>query len=142
MGIMKDGRGDIADRLRATAEDLVELVTAQVKLVRLELLADARALGGHLTRLAIFVPLLVLGYGFLAGAAAWGLARLLGLAWALALVGVVHLAAGIWGVARASRALAAVRVLDRSREEVERTIERVAPAARPTPEAPRLPAKL
>jgi hypothetical protein len=139
MATNRDGKSDIADRLRATAEDLVELVAAQVKLVRVELLADARALGVHLTRLAIYVPLLVLGYAFLAGAAAWALAAPLGLPLALALIGAVHVSVGLWGVVRASRSLGAVRVLDRSREEAERTIEAVVPAAAPAP--PRLPAK-
>jgi hypothetical protein len=132
----KDARTtDIADRLRATAEDLVELVTAQVKLGRLELLADARALGRRLTRLLIFLPLLVLGYGFLAGAAAWALAQLVGLGWSLAIIGAVHAAAGGWGMARALEAFREVKVLDRSRDELERSIERVAaaPAARPLP---------
>jgi hypothetical protein len=138
MATMKDGKSDIADRLRATAEDLVDLVTAQVKLVRVELLADVRAMGVHLARLAIFIPLLVLGYAFLAGAAAWALAARLGLPLALALIGGLHVCVGVWGVVRASRSIAAVRVLDRSREEAERTIEAVVPAVA-TP--PRLPAK-
>jgi hypothetical protein len=139
MAIIKDGKSDIADRLRATAEDLVDLVTAQVKLVRVELLADARALGVHVTRLVIFIPLLVLGYGFLAGSAAYALAARLGLPLALALIGGLHFLVGIWGVVRASRSIGSVRVLDRSREEAERTLEAVAPVAAATP--PRLPAK-
>jgi hypothetical protein len=139
MAIIKDGKSDIADRLRATAEDLVDLVTAQVKLVRVELLADLRAMGVHLARLAIFVPLLVLGYAFLAGAVAWALAPRLGLPLALALIGALHVCIGIWGVVRASRSIGAVRVLDRSREEAERTLEAVVPTAGATP--PRLPAK-
>jgi hypothetical protein len=129
MAIIKDGKTDIADRLRATAEDLVELVSAQVKLVRLELLGDARAVGRRLTRFAIYLPLLVLGYGFLAAAASWGLAHYLGVGWALALVGAVHVLVGSWGVVRAARSLGEVRVLERSGEEIERSLERVAPVA-------------
>jgi hypothetical protein len=129
--IIKDAKTDIADRLRATAEDLVELVTAQVKLGRLELLADARALGRRLTRLAIYLPLLVLGYGFLAAALAWALAKVIGLGWALLALGALHAAVGAWGVVRATSSLREVKVLDRSREELERSIERVGgPATR------------
>jgi hypothetical protein len=138
MAIIKDGKSDIADRLRATAEDLVDLVTAQVKLVRVELLADVRAMGVHLARLAIYIPLLVLGYAFLASAAVWVLAAQIGMPLAMALMGALHVLVGIWGIVRASRSIAAVRVLDRSREEAERTLEAVVPAVSPTP---RLPAK-
>jgi hypothetical protein len=139
MSIVRDGKTtDIADRLRATAEDLVELVTAQVKLVRLELLGDARALGRRLTRLAIYIPVLVLGYAFVVAAAAWALAARLGLGWSLLLFGAVHLVVGIWGVSRAGRALGEVKVLDRSREEIERSIERVAAPPPPSRSLPGL----
>jgi len=137
MSIVKDGKpSDIADRIRATAEDLVELVTAQVKLVRLELLGDARALGRRLTRLAIFIPLVILGYAFVAAAGAWALATKLGLIWSLLLFGGVHLGVGIWGLVRAGRSLGEVKVLDRSREEMERSIERVAAPAPPARSLP------
>jgi tetrahydromethanopterin S-methyltransferase subunit E len=128
MPIVKDGKTDLADRLRTTAEDLVELVTAQVKLVRLELLGDARTLGSKIAKLAFFIPLAVLGYGFLAAALAWVLAAPLGLGWALALVGAVHLAGGVWGVMRVSRSLGRVKVMERSREELR------IPGLRPRPE--------
>jgi len=128
--IRRDGKTDIADRLRATAEDLVELVSAQVKLVRLELLGDARTLGGRLAYLAVFAPLLVLGYGFLAAGGTYALARPLGWPAALSLVGVVQVVAGGLGVWRVSRRLRQVRVMGRSREELERSLDRVA-ATRP-----------
>jgi hypothetical protein len=131
--IRRDGKTDIADRLRATAEDLVELVSAQVKLVRLELLGDARTLGGRLARLAVFAPVLVLGYGFLAAAGTCALARPLGWPAALALVGAVQVVAGGLGVWRVSRQLRQVRVMGRSREELERSLDRVA-ATRPATE--------
>jgi hypothetical protein len=133
---VKDSKTDIAERIRTTAEDLVELVTAQVKLVRLELLADARELGARLTRVAIFVPIALIGYGFVAGAAAWALAGRIGLGWSLLSIGVLHLSAGAWGVARAVRAIRDVKVLDRSREEIERGARRLGPAIRPPGQKP------
>ena len=116
----KDGKNDIADKLRTTAEDLVELVAARVKLVRLELLADARILGTRLTRLAVFVPLAIVGYGFLAAAGVSALAVHVGLTGALALVGSLNVVVGAWGIWRVVHAVRKVRVLDRSREELER----------------------
>jgi uncharacterized membrane protein YqjE len=133
MSTARDSKGDIADRLRETVEDLVELVTAQLRLTRMELQGDARAVGGRVARLAIYVPLLVLGYGFLAAAGAWALAARIGLPWALAAVGTIHVIAGGWGVARVARSFRQIRVLDRSHDELERSLQRVAPAVTGTP---------
>src|SRR4051812_5219260 len=66
----RDGRSEIAERIRDTAEDLMELVSAQVKLRGLDLLGDAGFLGARLVRVAISLPLAVLGWGFLASAGA------------------------------------------------------------------------
>jgi hypothetical protein len=124
----RDGKSDIAERLRETAEDLMELVAAQVKLTRLELVGDARALGVRLVRVAIFLPLAVLGYGFAAAGGAYALGTRIGFGWSFALVGVIHAAAGGWGLAHAARMFRQVKVLDRSREELDRSIKSVAPA--------------
>jgi len=128
MAYGRDGKSDIAEKLRDTAEDLMELVSAQVKLLRLELLGDARVLGARLVRVAIFLPLAVLGWGFLAAAGAWALGARIGLGWSLALFGVVHAAAGGVGLARAARSVRQVKMLDRSRDELERSLKAIAPA--------------
>jgi hypothetical protein len=125
----RDGRTEIAERLRETAEDLMELVAAQVKLMRLELVGDVRSLGTRLVRVAIFLPLAAVGYAFLVGAGAYALGKRIGFGWSLALIGAVHLAAGAWGLVRATRTLRQVRMLDRSREELERSLKTVAPAS-------------
>src|SRR5687768_2667130 len=98
----RDGKSEIAERLRETAEDLMELVAAQVKLMRLELVGDARSLGLRLVRVAIFLPLAVLGYGFAAAGGAWALGTVIGFGWSFALFGVVHAAVGGWGLYRAA----------------------------------------
>ena len=123
----RDGKSEIAERLRETAEDLMELFAAQVKLLRVELSGDARVLGSRLVRVAIFLPLAVLGWGFLAAAAVWALGTRIGFGWALALFGVAHAAVGGWGLARAARSLRQVRMLDRSRDELERSLKAIAP---------------
>jgi hypothetical protein len=126
--IRGDGKTEIADRLRATAEDLVDLVAAQVKLLRLELLGDARRLSTRLVRVAVFLPLLCIGYAFLAGAGAFALGEVIGFGWSFALIGVTHAAVGAAGLIIATRALRDTRMLDRSRSELARSIETV-PAA-------------
>jgi uncharacterized membrane protein YqjE len=126
------GRGttnEIAERIRVTAEELVALVNAQIRLARLELSADARALGARLARMAVFVPLILLGYAFLMAAVVAALRPALGLIGALGVVGGANVAAGLFGCVRASRALREVRVLDRSRGAIERSVEEVAAAA-------------
>lgn len=139
MAFGRDGKSEIAERLRETAEDLMELIAAQVKLLRVELSGDARLLGARLVRVAIFLPLAVLGWGFLAAAGAWALGTRIGFGWAFAIVGLVHAAAGGWGLARAARSLGQVRVLDRSRDELERSLKAIAPPDAPavTPPGPR-----
>jgi hypothetical protein len=128
MAFGRDGKSEIAERLRETAEDLMELVAAQVKLTRLELVGDARALGVRLVRVAIFLPVAVLGYGFAAAGGAYALGTQIGFGWSFALVGVVHAAVGGFGLARAARTFRQIKMLDRSREELERSLKSVAPA--------------
>jgi hypothetical protein len=107
----------------------MELVAAQVKLVRLELHADARNLGARLARVAVFLPLAFLGYALLTGAAVHALTSLIGLGWALVALGAVNALVGGWGLFHATRTLRQVRVLDRSRDELARSLETVTPAA-------------
>jgi len=136
----RDGKSEIAEKLRATAEDLMELVAAQVKLMRLELVGDARVLGGRLVRVAIFLPFAVLGYAFLAGAGAYALGTRIGFGWSFAVLGLLHGGVGAAGLIHAARAFRQVRMLDRSREELDRSLKSVVPAlAEPavTPPGPR-----
>lgn len=128
----RDGRNDIAEKLKETAEYLVELVAAQMRLTRLELLGDARSLGTHLARLLAFAPPLLFGYGFLVGAAALGLSRITDPLLAVLAVGLTQLAVGVWGMLRVLRALRRVRLLDRSRSELARSVAVTRP---PGPEA-------
>jgi hypothetical protein len=133
----RDGKTEIAERLRATAEDLVDLVAAQVKLLRIELLGDARSLSTRLVRVAVFLPLLCIGWAFLAGAGAFALGTVIGFGWSFAVVGLGHAIAGAAGLVVATRALRETRVLDRSRDELTRSLKTVpaAIAAAPAPAA-------
>jgi hypothetical protein len=135
----RDGKREFADRLRETAEDLMDLVAAQVKLIRLELLGDARNLGARLTRIAVFLPITCIGYACLAGAGAYALGTVIGFAWSLLIFGVVHGTVGTWGLIVAARTLREMRVLDRSGEELERSLKAVPGAISAPVEAPALP---
>ena len=122
----RDAKFDLADRLRETAEGLVDLVTAQLRLMRLELLADARALGSQLLKLAVFAGLLAFAYALLLGLVVVAIARWLGLPVALALVGTIHLGIGLAGALRTLGAMRQVRLFDRSREIMTKGAERAA----------------
>lgn len=137
MPVGKESRSsEIAEKLRETAEDLVELVSKQVKLIRLELHGDARALGTRLARLAVFLPVVIIGYTFLAAAGTFALGQVIGLTASFAIVGGVHAVVGTWGLVRATRAVRSVRVLDRSRDELERSLEKVSETVKdPAPAA-------
>src|SRR3954462_4063489 len=97
------GKNEIGEKLREMAEDLVELVTAQIKLTRLELIGDVRTLGARVGRMAIFGVLLVIGYVFANAAGAWWLAQLIGLPVALAVFAAANLALGGLGLWRVLR---------------------------------------
>lgn len=118
------------------AEDLVDLVSAQIRLARLELSSD---LGRGLTRvarLALFLPPLVVGYAFAMAA----LASLLGAFWprpvALASIAAVQLVPAGLGIWWSLAALRRVRLLERASAEmadsVRRTFEVVSVGSRPS----------
>lgn len=129
MSTGRDTRNELGDRLRGMADDLVDLVGAQLRLTRLELTSDVRNLGGRLLRLALFVPLLLVGHALLTFALVLSLADQLGMRGALLLVGGLHFVIGICGCTYAARSLRHVRVLDRSRDELERSLSTVGTAA-------------
>jgi hypothetical protein len=58
------GPPSFADVLRTTAEELIDLLTAQLKLARAELSADITKGMHRMVRVAMFVPALVCGYAF------------------------------------------------------------------------------
>lgn len=109
------GPGRITHHLRETADNLVELVTAQVRLLRIELFSLTHAVGHGLFNLALFALLLVCGYALLTGALVVALSRSLGLGRALLLVGVANAVVGIAGSLRALRSFRRLRLMDRFR---------------------------
>ena len=118
--ITAEGDAHLTDRLRDTADGLVDLVRAQIKLVRLELLDDARAVSTRLLRLLGFGLALVCGWGFLNAAGAVALSRHLGLTGALLVVGAGNIVLGLGGCLQGMRAFRRIRLLDRSRGELAR----------------------
>jgi uncharacterized membrane protein YqjE len=121
---------------RDAAEDLVDLVSAQIRLARLEVSADLRQALKRLARLALFLPPLVVGYAFaMAALASW-----LGTRWghpiALGAVAALQLVVAGVGILWSLSALRRARLLDRPGAElaegVQRTLAAVTVRARAT----------
>lgn len=115
--------------IRETVDGLGHLIAQHVKLARLELSADLRALGARAAGLVALAVLLVVGYTL----ALTGVALLIGGARALALpflgIGGAHVvvaALGAWAVTRARRA----RPLAATKAELDQTADALAAALR------------
>src|SRR4051812_18440933 len=93
-------KGGIASSLSRMADGFSKLVTQHIALLKLELEHDARAVGGELGRVAAFVPFVLTGYLLLCGALAMVLARWMGVAGGLAVVGLANAVGGGVGIQR------------------------------------------
>ncbi|WP_239576456.1 phage holin family protein [Archangium primigenium] len=103
-------------------EGLTRLVTQHLTLARAEIMEDARVVGADLALIAVFVPFVLVGYGFVCAGLAVALARWLGLAGALALVGALNLVGGAVGVQRAVARLKAHQVMADTTNELTRSV--------------------
>jgi hypothetical protein len=121
---------------RDAAEDLVDLVSAQIRLARLEVSADLRQGLMSFARIALFLPPLVVGYAFAMAA----LAALLGAYWprpaALGALGALQLLVACLGISWALAALRRLRSLTRAATDVadgaRRTFAVVSAGTRPS----------
>ena len=129
MGTESSDRG-ITALVGRMADGFSRLVTQHIALARLELAEDARQVGAGLARIATFVPFLLTGYALVCAALAVLLSRWLGLAGALAAVGIANLVGGGLGVAAALRRMRTVRVMHTTQEELNRSAEALTAPAR------------
>ena len=95
----------VTDLVARLVDGLGQLVAQHVALARLELGEEARSVGRAVGTLALFVPLVVVGYAMLCLALALALADLIPLPWAVCVVGVANLLAAGVGFLTASKAL-------------------------------------
>jgi uncharacterized membrane protein YqjE len=98
-----------------------ELVAQHVRLAKMELAEDARFVGARVGLIAAFVPLILVGYGFLCVGLSLALARLMPMELSFVLVGVLNLAIGGVGIAVAGKQLSQRKVLDATTVELEST---------------------
>ena len=127
-------RTSLVDVAKNAAEDLLDLLAAQIKLARLELSADLREALKRIMGVALFIPPLVIGYAFgMAAIASW-LGEIWGRTAALASVAALQIGAASIGIFWSVSALKRVRILGRASTDIadsmQRTIEAVSDGAR------------
>lgn len=94
------------------------LVREHLNLARLELMGDAKALGGDAAKVAIFAPFLLVGYVLVCVALGVFVGQALGMGWGFLIVGGVNLLVGGIGVGRALSQLKTRQVLPETVEEL------------------------
>jgi uncharacterized membrane protein YqjE len=114
-------RAGLAATVGRMADGFSKLVTQHIALAKMELAEDAKALGGELGRMAVFVPFILTGYALLCGALAVLLGTWIGMAGGLAVVGAANVLGGGVGIWRAVNRLRARQMLGGTLEELNRS---------------------
>jgi hypothetical protein len=114
--------------VKETADGFGHLIADHIKLARLELVSDVKAYGRQVALIACITPFLLIGYGVLCLGLASLLARWLGQAGALFLVGGAHIAIGALAIGVAAGRLRRVQPMRDSAHEVGRSLATLTPA--------------
>jgi hypothetical protein len=125
--------GEVA---KGAAEEALNLLSAQIKLARLELSADLRRGIAGVVRIAVFVPPLVVGYAFAMAALASWLGRFWSRPAALASVAALQIVPAVLGVLRGVTVLRRARVLARAGSELADGLQRTLAVISQTPRSP------
>lgn len=122
------GGPSLIEAVKTAAEDMVDLIGAQIHLARAEVVKDVGLVARRSIRLAIFVPVLLGGYGFAMAALAWVISRRLGTGGGLAVVAVGQLLVGGIGLVITGRRTRSIHLLERSSSEASATVRRAVTA--------------
>jgi uncharacterized membrane protein YqjE len=95
----------VTDLVAKLVDGLGQLIAQHVTLARIELGEEARSVSRSLGTLAVFTPLLVVGYAMLCFGVAFALSPVLSMPGAVLLVGAVNLVVGGIGLWRVIRVL-------------------------------------
>lgn len=131
-----DRRPSLVEVAKNAAEDLVDLLSAQIKLARLELTADLRESLSHVVRVALFIPPVVIGYAFgMAALASW-LGGYWGLPTALAAIAGIQIVGGGAGILWSLSALRRTRILEKAGTELTDNVQLTIAAVSDRKDAP------
>lgn len=111
----------LADHFRELVDAFSDLMGKHIKLARVELEEDARAVGGEVARIVAFLPLLFVGYIMLSVALGLFLNRYIAAELAFLSVAALNLGIGGVGTFLAVRKLRARRVMNDSEAELQTT---------------------
>ncbi len=114
-------RGGIAATVGKITDGFSKLVTHHIALAKMELEEDARAVGGELGRMAVYVPFVMVGYAFLCVAVSMVLGRWITYAGGFAVVGAANLIGGALGLRAAVLRLKARNVMAGTLQEFNRS---------------------
>ena len=107
-----------------TAQELADLFAAQIKLAHLELSLDLRLALKRVTRIALFIPPLVVGYAFAMAALSSFLAAYCGRLAALGSVAALQIAVAGIGLQRALSALRRTPIWERTGADLTSSVRR------------------
>lgn len=123
---MKDGQREKPDGIlalaRETADAVGRLTMQHLRLARLEMQADLRAMGVQAALLALLVALAIVGYGLAMAGLGLVIARGLHDGLALLLIGVTHLLGAGVGIVIAVARLRRIRPMNATADEVSRSL--------------------
>jgi len=112
----------LSDLAKDALDDFVDVLASQFRLFRVEMAADVSDAAKGIGRIAIFLPIIAVGYIFaVTGLALW-LSRWTGAPMAFAGVGAIHLAVGGVGAIVSVSRLKRVTVLPRTDFQISRTL--------------------
>jgi len=131
-GTSKQVNGSIAGLLTNMVEGVARLVGEHLTLARLELANDAREVGRRVTRVALFAPMVLVGYAFLSAAAAQYLTRWFSLAAALLVVGALNALVGAIGIQRVVARARSRAVMNETVQELNRSTAMFASTGKPS----------
>lgn len=117
----------LGNEVRELVDAFSELVTQHVRLAQLELKQDARFVGLRVGVIAVFAPLILVGYCFLCIALALSLRRFVGDELAFVLVGVLNLVISAIGIAIAGRQLSNHKMMNATQLELQTSSAMVLP---------------
>ncbi|MEP6651783.1 MAG: phage holin family protein [Myxococcales bacterium] len=120
-----------AEVVRTAAEELIDLLTAQMKLARAELSADISQRVHRAMRVAVFLPALLGGYVFAMAGLAYWLAQFWGPAGAFLAVAGLQASVGGIGVVWTLHAFRARPVLEHAQAEATTTLHQTIAAISP-----------
>ncbi len=111
----------LADHFRELVDSFSDLIAKHLKLAKVELKEDAKAIGADVGKIVAFLPLVLTGYLLLCVAGAIFLGRYVGYELGFLLVAAANLGAGGLGISLAVRKLQTRAVMNDTQAEIEST---------------------